>query len=280
MEPIQLSIGSEEIHPAPPAAPIHRFQLQLSDLLLWSIYLGGILYWVPFTLILKAHFSIARLFVLALLFLLPMLPAVLIGLTTANGRHLRGMKRLLCWLVLFAPLAIAQTGIAKVFSHSMLQRQIVNQYLATIQFCENFRNVQDAYRRTDWDNDGTLEYANSLKKLSDAGLISTEMAAAEGPDGIPYEGYLFKILTSQGSTGPGGATDFYNGKHLTKGAVIVAVPFIDPEIEAMGVSYPGCYMISIWGSDAHHHIDFKDSRKFLGTIQRFDYQEGCDDAVE
>jgi hypothetical protein len=55
----------------------------------------------------------------------------------------------------------------------------------------SYAGAQSAYVQKDWDGDGVRTYARNLRQLGDAGLIPEAMAAARGPAGVPYYGYLF-----------------------------------------------------------------------------------------
>jgi hypothetical protein len=49
-------------------------------------------------------------------------------------------------------------------------------------------------------------------------------AGADGPDRTPFHGYLFRILTSQGPAGPGGARSYIINGKMTGGFAFIAFP--------------------------------------------------------
>lgn len=106
---------------------------------------------------------------------------------------------------------------------------------AAISACKTYAEAQDIYRRTDWDNDGVLEYAltvsgaNSLyEKIPGTGdltLVDAAFANASLPaNAQPKAGYYFKVLTGQGSNAPGGSKSYIENGNMTKGYALVAWP--------------------------------------------------------
>ena len=129
----------------------------------------------------------------------------------------------------------------------IIDRRVGRNELSTIQVCLAYVDAQQEYFRTDWDEDGILEYAQKKRSSPDKkdGLYwPTEegeelsplgdMAAdaeeegydvddpAEGPR--PYHGYFFRILKSQGENAPGGAYDYLVGENMIGGFALVAWP--------------------------------------------------------
>ncbi len=98
--------------------------------------------------------------------------------------------------------------------------------------CKLIAEAQDKYHEVDWDGDGIFEYADSLDKLAQRGLISHELAAAEGlPNEVkPHKGYVFKILKAQGPSMPGGRKSYYienpanHNLHFLGGVAVLAFP--------------------------------------------------------
>ena len=41
---------------------------------------------------------------------------------------------------------------------------------------------------------------------------------------VPYHGYVYRVLTAQGSRAPGGAQSYLEGEHLTRGFALVGWP--------------------------------------------------------
>lgn len=95
-------------------------------------------------------------------------------------------------------------------------------------FCVGFVFAQREYKETDWDKDGVMSFAPTLKELLDRnlGFVEEDMVAAEGPPkvGAPSRnGYRFKLL--QSSINAAGKLESFlvNGK-LTRGIAMVAYP--------------------------------------------------------
>lgn len=107
---------------------------------------------------------------------------------------------------------------------------------AAIAACKEYAAAQDIYHRTDWDSDGVLEYAlafsgsNSLyEKVTGTGdltLVDAAFAGAEGqPASTPNKaGYVYLILTGQGSAAPGGAKTYVTSSNMTLGYALSAMP--------------------------------------------------------
>ena len=53
-------------------------------------------------------------------------------------------------------------------------------------------------------------------------MVTLKQDAAAGPQ--PYHGYMFRILTSQGASAPGGAKDYVKDGKMTGGFALVAYP--------------------------------------------------------
>src|SRR5690606_19018537 len=98
-------------------------------------------------------------------------------------------------------------------------------------------------RDRDWDNDGELDYAETL--LSTPGqfdglywpqqegvlpspledyVASEQDYLSKRETGSPVHGYRARILTAQGAAAPGGAADYKVDGHLSKGWAVVAWP--------------------------------------------------------
>jgi len=90
---------------------------------------------------------------------------------------------------------------------------------------KTYAEAQGVYRKTDWDEDGVYEFAQTLKGALN--LVDAALASAEGPPGLaqPKAGYVFKVLKSQGPHAPGGRKSYVdaNGK-MTMGYALVACP--------------------------------------------------------
>jgi len=102
--------------------------------------------------------------------------------------------------------------------------------------CKTFGEAEDIYRRTDWDGDGVLEYAQSFKGdfslferkkgSGDIQLLEPTMADAEGEPGGKANkgGYRFKVLMGQGPDAPGGRKSYVRNGNMTMGYALVAYP--------------------------------------------------------
>lgn len=128
----------------------------------------------------------------------------------------------------------------------ILHRRIGRNELDTIQSCLAYVDAQKDFARMTGPRDGVNEYAQ--KFVSDPGQrngLYWETKTGEEPsplgmfmararkDGlqpkqsdkpVPYHGYYYKILTSQGKNSPGGAKDFVANGRMTGGFGLVAYP--------------------------------------------------------
>ena len=127
--------------------------------------------------------------------------------------------------------------------HEILHRRIGKNELDTIRVCLAYVDAQREYARTDWDENGLLEYARTFasrkgmkdglyweakggEEQSPLGPLAA-MAAEESKAGgkpIPYHGYYFKILEAQGKHAPGGAYDYVVQGKMIGGFALVAYP--------------------------------------------------------
>lgn len=121
--------------------------------------------------------------------------------------------------------------------------------------CNTYKEAQEIYHRKDWDGDGVLEYAQSLRELfepqpgSGIHYIDPRFADAEVVNGraIAKAGYVFKILKVQGTSVTGGAKSYLttapNGEqNMTEGYALVACPVRYNE------SGRDCFMINHHGT--------------------------------
>ncbi len=134
-----------------------------------------------------------------------------------------------------AGLGLTGCGADAPVSNSFQALMAVNEVAAQAS-CKSYCTAQDAYRRTDYNKDGVLEYAQALSGnnslyetktgLGDIAMIDRSFAHAEGSIGkaTPKAGYCFKILTRQGANAPGGAKSFIENGHMTLGYALVAYP--------------------------------------------------------
>lgn len=129
----------------------------------------------------------------------------------------------------------------------VLARRIGRNELAVIDIMRRADDIQAAYRQTDHDSDGVMEYAASILSSPGArdGLYWPEEPGAEpspfdetiarasftgyqldGQDQEPepFEGYYFRILQGQGNAAPGGAYSYMIGGNMVAGHALVAYP--------------------------------------------------------
>lgn len=166
-----------------------------------------------------------------------------LGLWRANTFSLKGWGRAirliiyvgLVWLFVLFP----------VFVPNLVSSRCAVNESATIAACKTYAAVQDIFRRTDWDGDGVLEYAQTIRGnfslyetkagTGNLTLVDAAFAHAEGPPGQvqPKAGYFFKILTGQGPAAKGGRMSYLtfgaDGKsvNMTRGYALVACPLYD-----------------------------------------------------
>lgn len=123
-------------------------------------------------------------------------------------------------------------------------RRIGENELATIQTCLAVVDAQQEYAAVDRDGDGLREFAQkfySTKGKKDGLFWETVLGEEESPLGpllakarsegyekgdepIPYNGYYFRILTSQGKRANGGAYSYLVNGKLLGGFAVVAYP--------------------------------------------------------
>jgi hypothetical protein len=131
----------------------------------------------------------------------------------------------------------------------VLMRRIGRNELAVIDIMRRAGEIQAAYRRTDHDGDGVLEFAASI--LSSPGTRDglywpDEPGTAPSPfdetvarasltgysldgedrDPEPLEGYYFRILQGQGEAAPGGAYSYMIAGNMVAGHSLVAYPAV------------------------------------------------------
>jgi hypothetical protein len=127
--------------------------------------------------------------------------------------------------------------IAAIAIPNLLRSRMAANESAAIAGCKTYAEAQEIYRRTDWDGDGVLEYAQSIKGAyslferqagaGDLQLVDSAFASAEDTGrgtAIPKAGYFFRVLTSQGPNAPGGREDYVSGGNMVLGYALVACP--------------------------------------------------------
>jgi len=126
--------------------------------------------------------------------------------------------------------------IAAIAIPSLLRSRMAANQTAAAASCKAFAEAEEIYHRTDYDGDGILEYAtvmsgnfSLLEKVAGTGdlaLIDRSFAGAEGQPGVapPKAGYVFTVLTEQGSAATGGSRSYFAGTSMTLGYAMSAAP--------------------------------------------------------
>src|SRR5471032_2485470 len=111
--------------------------------------------------------------------------------------------------------------IAAIAIPNLLRSRMAANEVAAVAACKAFCTAEDIYRRTDYNKDGVLEYAqglsgnNSLLETAtgtaDISLIDASFGKAEGAPGgaaTPKAGYVFAVLTGQTAPASGGTRGY------------------------------------------------------------------------
>ena len=146
----------------------------------------------------------------------------------------------------------------------IVSRRIGEDELTAIGVCQTYIAAQREYAREDRAGDGVLRFAQKLRSSpgrkdglywpvapdedpSPFGPLIAEVHAggyggrtAEGKP-QPYRGYIFKILTAQGASAPGGAYNYIINGNLIAGFALVAYP------AHWGVSGVMTFVVNQWG---------------------------------
>jgi len=151
------------------------------------------------------------------------------------------------------PIPVVKKGNAWLFDtragrEELINRRIGRNELKAMDLCGTYLNAQREYARSDWDNDGVLQYAQ--KFMSDKGKWNglyweageDEIKSPLGPfyakaaeEGYnigkkkgnnvkPFHGYRFRILKAQGKSAPGGAYRYVINGRMVAGFAMVAFP--------------------------------------------------------
>lgn len=121
----------------------------------------------------------------------------------------------------------------------VINRRIGENELTAIAAMRSYVYAQQVYHKTDWDEDGVLEYAQNLVSTpgtydglywhsgdgipeSPAGEFVDEKALQKPEDG--YFGYRYRILKSQGANIAGGAYDYVINGNMIGGFALIATP--------------------------------------------------------
>ena len=128
--------------------------------------------------------------------------------------------------------------IAAIAVPSLLRSRMAANQTAAIASCKAYCEAQEIYHRTDYDTDGILEFAMTLRGnnslleniagTEDIALIDKAFAIAEGDPGVALSqraGYVFTVLTAQGANVAPGAQIWHNSaNNLLYGYGMSAVP--------------------------------------------------------
>jgi DUF2950 family protein len=129
----------------------------------------------------------------------------------------------------------------------VINRRVGEDELMAIGVCRTYVQAQREYAAEDRDGSGILKYAQRIKSSqgmkdglywpvtegedpSPLGPLVAEIRAdgyaGKTADGgaQPFHGYLFKILSAQGSAAPGGAYDYVINGNMVAGFALVAYP--------------------------------------------------------
>ena len=125
--------------------------------------------------------------------------------------------------------------IAAIAIPSLLRARITTNETAAVAACKAFAEAQEMYHRTDFNQNGILEYAMHLSGAyslyessagaGDIAMIDATFAHAEGQPGsvTPKAGYVFAVLTSQGITATGGARSYLTASRNNTGGTSTAM---------------------------------------------------------
>lgn len=133
------------------------------------------------------------------------------------------------------------------------RRRIGRNELATIESLLAYHDAQMDYAEVDRDGDGVLEYAQQFMSSDGQfdGLFWAEQTGIEesplGPlfgdaePGEDWHGYHYRILTSQGSSAPGGAYSYKLGDNMSRGFAAIAWPaqYADSGVMSFIISHDG-----------------------------------------
>ena len=133
------------------------------------------------------------------------------------------------------------TGKEEIFN-----RRIGRNELSTIETMRAYVQAQDEYAAEDRNGDGVKEYARRLMSTEGtrdglywptkegepespmgplvAGAVGEGYKPGQGGGSNPFHGYLFRALTGQGQSAPGGAKEYLVDGHLTGGFALLAYP--------------------------------------------------------
>jgi hypothetical protein len=149
------------------------------------------------------------------------------------------------------PIPLVKEGNAWYFdsaagAEEVINRRIGENELATIQSCLAYVDAQQEYYLRNAQQDALQHYANKLissegkkdglywpaAKGETPSPLGEEFAAAraegylrpDAPQGAPFHGYVYRLLTRQGPQAPGGAYEYEVNGELLGGFALIAFP--------------------------------------------------------
>ncbi|MEM6887746.1 MAG: DUF2950 family protein [Pseudomonadota bacterium] len=153
----------------------------------------------------------------------------------------------------------------------VLMREIGTNELEIIELLEAYVAIQTAYRQTDMDGDGVMEFAqqiiSSSAEVRDGlfwpgedqllGELFARASANGYNDGTadqppePFMGYYFRILTEQSDAAPSGAMSYIVNGNMVGGHALLAVPAIYGEtgVHSFMVSENGVVLEAVLGEE-------------------------------
>jgi type IV pilus assembly protein PilA len=127
--------------------------------------------------------------------------------------------------------------IAAIAIPSLLRSRMAANETAAAAGCKAFAEAEEIFHRTDYSGNGCLKYATALsgaQSLLDGatagsgslGLVDKTFGTAEGQpaSATPKAGYVFTVLTQQGSSATGGTRIYVVGTNMTLGYAMNATP--------------------------------------------------------
>ncbi len=165
-----------------------------------------------------------------------------------------------------------------------LDRQIGANELGAMEAVRAYVDAQREYVLRDLNRNGLLEYAQSLVSTEgqrdglywpvEPGQPPSPLGAALGVAEVrslrpsneppqPYQGYFFRVLTTQGPAAPGGAWDYRVGTRLIGGFALVAYP------ARWGVSGVVTFIVNHQGVVYSRNLG-KDTARVASAMLRYD----------
>ena len=157
----------------------------------------------------------------------------LAALVFRPGKLGEGSERMVSTFVRLAAvlivLCVGLGGVAAMVIPNCVHPRSASNVSAAVGVCKTFAAAEDTFKRVDYDGNGVLEYAKSFKELYGNGLINLvdkkTVEAEWGPNPTPRNGYLFKVLKSQGPGAPGGSKRYVDARGMmTGGYALLAFP--------------------------------------------------------